>query len=234
MKKFSFLNVLKLAGAAALIVSMAACENSSSSDDPVVTGFTGTPTYLVTWDGAFAGGANSGAAIRNADGTLVKASTETQALQAASASTMVATGGFFDDTAINFTTAGGDWGGCFMQYIAPDTTIDISDATKIYVAVKGDLGATAYFGIKLESTNVAWPATRAATELNFLSYPAATENGWTIYTIPLADFTAVDFADFGGIGVWNANIVDGTVAERESPATNYLPLSDVLISIAFE
>ncbi len=218
MKRNSILSVLKMALALSLVFSFAACD--PSGDD----GSDEAAFFEVSWNGAFNPDFTSDSVtLVNADGTVLSTSTGAMMHNTAGDSTQVQEGGFFPSgTGALLQFAGGAWGGVHFEL---DPLVDISAAKKVQVAVKGDLAETAYFGLKM--------AAGSEAEVNFLNYPSKAEaGGWTVYTIPLSDFTGCDFTTFKGFGLWNPNVVDGTPAERDL-AANYPVLSDILISVAF-
>lgn len=224
MKRNSILSVLKMALALSLVFSFAACDSSGDDGDDGDDLFAGTALYEVSWNGAFNPDFTSDSVtLVDAADTVLATSTGAMMHNTAGASTQVQTGGFFPSgTGALLQFAGGAWGGVHFE-LSP--LVDVSAATKVYVAVKGDLAETAYFGMKMIAGSEA--------EVNFLNYPSkAGAGGWTVYTIALSDFTGCDFTTFKGFGLWNPNVVDGTLAERDV-AANYPVLSDILISVAF-
>ncbi|MCD1655723.1 hypothetical protein K7J14_13580 [Treponema zuelzerae] len=233
MKRKSILSVLKMALALSLVFSFAACDTSGDEDEGDDQ-FSGTALYEINWSGAFSPDFTTDSVkVVNAGDEVIGTSSGAMSLKMniPHTHTQIQEGGFFPTgTGVNFTTDGGGWNGVFFKMVG--STCDISAASKAYVAIKGDLGETAYFGLKIEWTGTGDNA--PAAEVNILDYPAkAGAGGWTVYTINLADFTNIDTSAFSGLGLWNPNVVDGTAAEREAAAANYPALTDVLISVAF-
>ena len=226
--------IVKLTAGAALLFALGSCDNgtTNNNDGDELSAFNGSPSYAVKWDGTFNPDYSSdGVKIEMvSDGTVAATSKGAMALNNAAGSTMVGeNAGFFGSkTAVNFVDTGGAWGGLFFHL---DPQLDLSSVDKIYVAVKGDLNGTKYFGLKLQSGDP-----DPSFEVNFLKYPASNGgDGWTIYTVPVSEFTngGVDMSQFLGLGLWNPNLVDGTTEERDKPE-NYPALTDVKLCVAFE
>ncbi|MGE4321134.1 MAG: immunoglobulin-like domain-containing protein [Acholeplasmataceae bacterium] len=96
------------------------------------------------------------------------------------------------DFAVKMTFDGLSWGGIFATL---DTTIDVSSYTNIVFSMKTSVAVDSLV-VKLED----------GTNNNFVnisSYTPTIDGDWATYTIPLADFTGVDFQTLKLMGFWH-------------------------------
>lgn len=210
----------------ALVTSAMACKQPTddTKDDSPIVGENGEVVWTAAFNPSFD---TTSVKIFGADHEVLATSAGAMALNKADTSVQAQAGGYYESkTCVNFTTTGGAWGGVFFQ-TGNDNPIDLSAFTKVNIAVKGDMGSTAYWGLKLENTS------DAGFETNFLNGTSTEDGEWTVYEVEFADLAGFNPAAFTGLGLWNPNSVDGTTAERDFPE-NYPAFSNVLLSVKFE
>ncbi|HKL71931.1 MAG TPA: hypothetical protein VJ855_04670 [Marinilabiliaceae bacterium] len=227
MKKNSILSALTLALALSLVFSFTACDTPSDGNNGGGGGddlpaFTGVPLFEVSFNGEFNPDFTSDSiTLIDSEAAVLSTSKGAMKHNTAGESTQIQEGGFFaSKTAAKLQFAGGAWGGVHFEL---DPLVDVSTSSKAYIAVKGDLKETTFFGFKLIAG--------AEVEVNFLKYPKTDgKDGWTVYTVPFEDFEGTDLTTFKGFGLWNPNVDDSDA--RDKPE-NYPVLSDIVISVAF-
>lgn len=232
MKKISVSGIVKLLAASVMVVFMMGCEQPSdkSDDENSLSLSDVVPLFEVSWNGAFNPAYSStGVTIEVADGATLWTSegAMSQCNGAEDGHTMVQAGGYFaSGTAVNWGTVGGAWNGVFAK--SESATVDVSSATNAYVAVKGMPEGIAYFELQL--------ASGTPVVVNVMNYPSVTDGEWTIYVVPLADYSGVNPAALMQVGVWNPNLVNSNVdTERNTPTTNFPAIAAgiMYVSVAF-
>ncbi len=99
---------------------------------------------------------------------------------------------------ISMTAGGTDWGGI---YVIMNDPVDVSAYNAIHlVAQIPDNVASLTFKLE-DGTNNFY--------INLLDYATGTDGDWTVFVVPTAVFTGVDFSTFKVIGFWNARDIDG-------------------------
>jgi len=163
------------------------------------------------------------------EGAMVEMTAGAMAQNTFDGSTQVQTGGYYKTgSAVNYLGRGGDWGGIFFHLANPVDLLTLG-ATKINIAVKGDMPGMTYWDFKPQTGS----GGATAVEVNILSLATVTTDGeWTIYSINLDDaaLATVDFSEFFGMGLYHPRTLE---SGSETDVNAAVIACDVLVSVAF-
>lgn len=154
--------------------------------------------------------------LEDADGTIWATAGRAQSIYDVSGS--LSTESYFnegssEDNSAQFTAEGADWGGIYIAFnsneLGTGIEVNMENFSAIKIAVKGT-SLPGYVQILLSDIS------DLSTERNLMEFDSETDGDWTIFTIPFADITDVDFTKFSGIGFWHPHVGDTLSGARFS------------------
>ncbi|MBN2656559.1 MAG: hypothetical protein JXR86_05820 [Spirochaetales bacterium] len=195
------------------------CENPNPGDARVMKP---TKTVDIVWgefgeqDTADDFRSDTEVTLEDADGTIWATAGRAQSIYDVSGS--VSTESYFDEgssaeNSVQFTAEGADWGGIYIAFnsneLGTGIEVNLENFSAMKVAVKGT-SLPGYVQLLLSDVS------DLSTERNLMDFDSVTDGDWTVYTIPFAEITDVDFTKFSGIGFWHPHVGDSLGGTRFS------------------